>query len=141
MGDYTEITEGIRISVTPIYLKAQSMPHEGFYAWSYHVEIENKSSRTVQLLNRYWRITDGNGRVEEVRGEGVIGQQPVLHPNESFTYASWTHLSTPSGIMQGHYEMEEILDIPAAPDLRGAVFTVAVPAFSLDSDEQLKRPN
>lgn len=136
--DYSQTTENIRVTVTPEYLEGQSLPEEGFFAWAYRVEIENKGERAVQLINRYWRITDANGHVEEVRGPGVVGEQPILEPGETYNYASWTHLSTSGGLMEGHYEMEEI---PPITGIHGAHFTVAIPAFSLDSDEEMARPN
>lgn len=136
--DYTETTHGVCITVTTEYLPKESRPQEHFFAWSYQVRIENQSARTVQLLHRYWHITDGYGHVQEVRGPGVIGQQPVLRPGTSFNYASWTHLPSPNGLMRGHYEMQEIVDRPGSP---GEIFLTPVPAFSLDSDEQIARPN
>jgi ApaG protein len=124
---YEQETDGIKVSVEPIYLEDQSQPSEDHYVWAYQVTIENRSPQTVQLLNRHWRITDAQGRTEEVRGPGVVGEQPVLRPGESFEYTSGTPLSTPSGIMLGSYEME-------AED--GSAFDVAIPAFSLDSPHQ-----
>src|SRR3546814_9636376 len=97
------------------------------YVWAYQVRIENIGRETVQLRNRYWQITDAFGRVQEVRGPGVVGEQPVLQPGESFEYTSGTPLQTPSGIMVGTYEME-------AAD--GNHFDVDIPAFSLDSPHQ-----
>lgn len=138
MPDYSETTQGIRITVTPEYLPAQSQPEESFYAWSYHVHIENNSERPVQLINRYWRITDARGNAEEVRGPGVVGEQPVIVPGASFNYASWTPLPTSGGIMEGYYEMVEFTPIPG---IQGAHFTVTIPTFSLDSDEEMARPN
>jgi ApaG protein len=124
---YSETTQAIRVTVKPIYLEEQSSPSDNHYLWSYQVEIENLGNEVVQLLNRYWRITDSMGRVQEVRGSGVVGEQPTLGPGESFQYTSGTPLTTPSGIMVGTYEMES-----AAGDR----FDVAVPAFSLDSPHQ-----
>ena len=121
---YDETTKSIRVTVEPIYLDDQSSPSDNHYVWAYQVRIENQGDDTVQLLNRYWRITDALGRVQEVRGAGVVGEQPTLRPGEAFEYASGTPLPTPSGIMVGSYEMETA---------RGARFDVAVPAFSLDS--------
>ena len=121
---YDETTRSIRVTVEPIYLDDQSSPSDDHYVWAYQVRIENMGHDTVQLLHRYWRITDALGRVQEVRGAGVVGEQPTLKPGESFEYASGTPLPTPSGIMVGTYEME---------DAQGARFDVAVPAFSLDS--------
>ena len=121
---YNQTTKSICVSVEPIYLDDQSSPSDNHYVWAYQVRIENKGNDTVQLLNRYWHITDDQGRVQEVRGAGVVGEQPTLRPGESFEYASGTPLPTPSGIMVGSYEMETA---------QGSRFDVAVPAFSLDS--------
>ena len=124
---YAQETRGIRIVVRPTYLDAQSEPDEGRFVWAYQVRIENRGQETVQLLNRYWHITDAGGKVLEVRGPGVVGEQPVLTPGESFEYTSGTPLATPSGIMVGSYEM-------VRED--GARFDVAIPAFSLDSPHE-----
>ena len=129
---YAETTRGIRVEVQPIYLEDQSEPDEGRYVWAYKVRIQNAGEITVQLRNRYWRITDALGRVQEVRGPGVVGEQPVLHPGESFEYTSGCPLPTPSGIMLGSYQMH-------AED--GEVFDVTIPAFSLDSPHQPARVN
>ncbi len=124
---YQQTTDSIYISVKPVYLDDQSSPIENHYVWAYQVRIENQGDGTVQLINRYWRITDSLGRVQEVRGAGVVGEQPTLKPGEAFEYTSGTPLPTPSGIMVGSYEME---------DETGRRFDVAVPAFSLDSPHQ-----
>ena len=124
---YSATTQAIRVTVKPIYLEDQSSPGENHYVWAYQVEIKNLGDRVVQLLNRHWRITDSMGRVQEVRGAGVVGEQPTLGPGESFQYTSGTPLTTPSGIMVGTYEMESE---------SGERFDVAVPAFSLDSPHQ-----
>ena len=124
---YRETTEAIRVTVKPVYLEDQSSPVENHFVWAYQVQIENTGSETVQLLNRHWRITDSLGRQQEVRGAGVVGEQPRLAPGESFEYTSGTPLTTPSGIMVGTYEME-------CAD--GRRFCVAIPAFSLDSPHQ-----
>ena len=129
---YRSETRKIRITVQPAYLPEQSAPEENYYFWSYTVNIRNQVSETVQLLSRYWRITDAAGRVQEVRGAGVVGEQPILKPGESFEYTSGTPLSTPSGIMVGSYRME----LPS-----GEMFEVAIPAFSLDSPHQMVRLN
>ena len=129
---YSEITRSIKVSVKPFYLEDQSSPAEGRYVWAYHVRIENRGLETVQLRNRHWQITDSRGQMQEVRGAGVIGEQPVLAPGESFEYTSGTPLQTPSGIMVGSYEMET---------RGGDSFWVRVPAFSLDSPHQAVRLN
>jgi ApaG protein len=99
------------------------LPQSGRYFWSYTIEIANLGEETVTLLSRYWKITDGNGKIQEVRGEGVVGEQPTIGPGSSFTYTSGCPLETPQGIMVGTYVME-------GPG--GELFTVDIPAFSLD---------
>lgn len=121
---YSETTRSIRISVEPFYVAEQSEPAQERWVFGYRVTIENQGAETVRLLSRYWRITDGLGRVVEVRGEGVVGEQPRLEPGESFRYTSGTPLPTPSGIMVGSYQM-------TTGD--GERFEVAIPAFSLDA--------
>tara|TARA_Y100000813_G_C24126066_1_gene335190 strand:- start:392 stop:805 length:414 start_codon:yes stop_codon:yes gene_type:complete len=125
---YSQVTRDILISVVPQFLPEQSTPGDNRYVWAYTVRIENQGADTVQLLNRYWRITDAMGTSHEVRGEGVVGEQPVLAPGESFEYTSGTPLATPSGVMVGSYEMESRSS--------GDFFDVAVPAFSLDSPHE-----
>jgi len=129
---YSQTTNSIRITVQPTYLDDQSSPGDNRFVWAYHVRIENQGSETVRLLTRYWRITDALGRVQEVRGAGVVGEQPVLEPGGAFEYTSGTPLPTPSGIMAGSYEMEAS---------GGDRFAVAIPAFSLDSPHQTGRLN
>ena len=129
---YAETTRSIHVTVKPYYLEDQSSPTDGRYVWAYHVRIENRGEETVQLRRRHWRITDAMGRVQEVRGPGVVGEQPVLAPGQSYEYTSGTPLPTPSGIMVGSYEME----LP-----NGESFAVAIPAFSLDSPHQPRRLN
>jgi ApaG protein len=129
---YSETTRGITVTVEPFYLEDQSSPAENHYVWAYRVKISNGGVETVQLRRRHWRITDGRGQVQEVRGPGVVGEQPVLGPGESFEYTSGTPLPTPSGIMVGTYEMET---------RRGESFAVQIPAFSLDSPHQQVRLN
>jgi len=129
---YSEITRSIKVTVKPFYLEDQSSPTENHYVWAYHVQIENQGSETVQLRRRHWRITDGLGRVQDVRGPGVVGEQPVLAPGDSFEYTSAAPLTTPSGIMVGTYEMQ-------TP--QGESFEIAIPAFSLDSPHQAVKLN
>ncbi len=129
---YKCTTSGITVIVEPSYLDDQSSPADGHYVWKYHVRIENRSPGIVQLRSRYWRITDALGRVQEVRGAGVVGEQPVLQPGEAFEYTSGTPLQTPSGIMVGRYQME---------DADGRGFEIEIPAFSLDSPYQPKKLN
>ncbi|MHA1113549.1 MAG: Co2+/Mg2+ efflux protein ApaG [Alphaproteobacteria bacterium] len=127
---YSSITRSIQVTVEPVYLEDQSSPEDGHYVWAYHVSIENQGGETVQLRKRYWRITDSGGRCQEVRGAGVVGEKPTLRPGESFEYTSGTPLGTPSGIMEGRYEMF---------NSTGESFEVTIPAFSLDSPHELAR--
>ena len=129
---YSETTRSIKVTVKPFYLEEQSSPTDNHYVWAYQVRIENTGGETVQLRRRHWRITDSAGHMQEVRGPGVVGEQPVLAPGESFEYTSGTPLATPSGIMVGSYEMET---------RGGESFEVAIPAFSLDSPHQAIRLN
>lgn len=129
---YTEKTREIEVRVKPIYLEDQSSPHENHFVWAYHITIENQGRETVQLLSRHWRITDSLGRVQEVRGGGVVGEQPVLPPGKAFEYTSGTPLTTPSGIMVGSFGMEAE---------GGERFDINVPAFSLDSPHEAKQLN
>lgn len=121
---YSAVTSNIQVTVMPEFLADRSNPAESEFFWMYTVEIANLSQTTVQLASRHWEITDANGRVEHVRGPGVVGEQPVLRPGDSFRYTSGCPLTTPSGIMVGSYRM--VAD-------SGAGFDVAIPAFSLDS--------
>jgi ApaG protein len=127
---FHKTTRDISVTVRPIFLEDQSKPDEGKFFWAYRVRIENLGQRTVQLLTRYWRITEATGKIVEVRGEGVVGEQPILEPGESFEYTSGTPLGTPSGFMVGAYGMV---------DDEGGGFEVDVPAFSLDSPHQTIR--
>ena len=129
---YTATTHNIRVSVQPVYLTGQSLPKEQHYVWAYTVRIENKGEQTVQLMNRHWHITDGRGAVQQVRGPGVVGVQPTLKPGEVYQYVSGAALHTSSGLMRGAYELHTE---------GGDRFLVDIPAFSLDSPDQLQRPN
>lgn len=120
---YEQESGGVRISVSPDYLEDESDPEEGRYVWAYTVEIENTGDAPVQLMSRKWVITDALGRTEHVQGPGVIGEQPVIQPGESFRYTSGAPLSTPSGFMTGSYEMRRD---------NGEHFAAAIPGFSLD---------
>ena len=123
-GNYVEITREITVTVDPIFLDHESDPESKLYFWAYHVVIKNNGKQTVQLISRYWRITNALGTLQEVRGDGVVGEQPVLKPGQSFEYTSGTPLSTSSGIMGGNYQM-------ISKD--GENFEINIPTFSLDS--------
>ena len=124
---YSLTTHDIRVTVKPVYLEEQSSPEDGQYVWAYQVRIENLGEETVRLRNRFWSITDAHGRTQEVRGPGVVGEQPLLRPGDSCEYTSGCPLPTPSGVMLGSYEMEAS---------NGERYDVAIPAFSLDSPHQ-----
>ncbi len=98
-------TEGIRITPQPAYWPERSSPEAGQFAFMYTIEIANVGTEPAQLRSRHWIITDANGRVEEVRGLGVVGKQPRLEPGETFEYTSWAMLRTPFGTMRGSYSM------------------------------------
>lgn len=121
---YEAVTRKIRVRVRPEYVADQSAPEDNYFFWAYTVEISNLGNETVQLKSRVWKITDGNGRTEEVRGPGVVGEQPKLSPGESYSYSSGCPLKTPQGLMVGSYQMV---------DAAGRMFDIAIPAFSLDS--------
>lgn len=112
----------IRVQVTTAYLDEQSSPSEQRYVFSYTITIRNEGQRAAQLLTRHWIITDANGRVKEVRGEGVVGEQPRLEPGQGFRYSSGAVLETPVGTMEGSYQMV---------DAEGQHFDAAIPAFRL----------
>jgi ApaG protein len=120
---YQATTRAIRVTVEPTFLDAESSPDKDQYFWAYRIEIANLGKEVVQLRTRHWRITDANGRTEEVNGAGVVGKQPVLKPGETFSYTSGCPLSTASGIMAGTYRMQND---------KGETFLVEIPAFSLD---------
>ena len=120
---YEAETDGIVVRVRPSYLAGQSDPDAGRWVWAYQVEIVNLTGVSVQLMARRWVITDARGHVEEVRGPGVIGEQPTIAPGESYSYASGCPLGTASGSMVGGYAMT---------DANGREFEATIPAFSLD---------
>jgi ApaG protein len=105
MYDSEATTRGVAVAVRSNYVAERSQPLQGRWFFSYHIRISNHGSVPVQLLNRHWVITDAHGRVEEVRGPGVIGEQPHLEPGESFEYTSFCPLPSPFGTMEGSYEM------------------------------------
>jgi ApaG protein len=121
---YSTVTRDIQITVLPEFVPERSDADESTYFWAYTVEIANQGNLTVQLTARHWKMTDANGRLEEVQGPGVVGEQPILKPGETFRYTSGTNMTTPSGIMTGTYRMVNEM---------GDVFDAEIPVFSLDS--------
>jgi len=122
------VTDDIRVEVMSSYSPENSRPLEGEWVFQYTVRITNQGSTTVQLLSRHWVITDGAMQIEEVKGPGVVGKQPILGPGESFKYSSWCPLKTPTGMMYGTYEMARTdgshFDIEIAPFALKARYTV-----------------
>ncbi|MEY2757806.1 MAG: hypothetical protein RIR33_1584 [Pseudomonadota bacterium] len=129
---YEAETNGVCIRVRPVFMQAESSPADDHFLWAYHVEIENRGGRTLQLMTRHWRITDGDGRIQHVDGAGVVGKQPILRPGARFEYSSGCPLTTPSGMMQGAYRFE---------DETGASVEAQIPLFALDSPYDVRRPN
>jgi ApaG protein len=121
----TAHTNGIMVTVKSEYIPERSSLSSRQFAFAYTVRIENQGEETAQLRSRHWIITDGNGSVQEVRGEGVVGAQPVLRPGENFEYTSWCVLATPSGTMRGTYQM--VTDRGQAFDADIAPFRLALP--------------
>ena len=115
------------MSVLPTYLEARSSPDNSQYFWAYRVIIENHGKETVQLLNRHWMISNARGELTEVKGAGVVGEQPILKPGESYEYTSGAPLNTTSGMMGGAYQMESE---------SGERFDIEIPTFSLDRPNQ-----
>lgn len=120
---YKSNTNGIEVVVKPEYIDSQTTNGNNFFVWAYHVVIENKSNDTFQLINRYWKIIDENGAIQEIEGVGAVGEQPIIAPNDNFKYSSGVHLRNPSGIMSGYYGMKKS---------DGEIINVKIPAFSLD---------
>jgi len=123
---YRAVTRNIEVVVTPRFIPDRSSPDESYFFWAYTIAITNRSTETVQLKTRHWRITDANGRRQEVRGAGVVGEEPVLKAGEAFEYTSGVPLQTPSGFMAGTYGMVSS---------SGERFDIEIPAFSLDSGD------
>ncbi len=121
---YSATTNDVQITVWPEFVDSKSSVIGDLYIWSYHIRIENKKQESLQLTSRYWRIIDEKGAVQEVNGEGVVGEQPIIAPNSSYQYSSGVHLRYPSGIMMGQYKMKKVEG--------GEAFEVTIPTFSLD---------
>jgi ApaG protein len=123
---YEKQTKDILVCAEPLFLEEHSSPEEYYYVWAYTIKIENKGDQQIQLLNRHWIITDANGHSQEVKGEGVVGEQPVLKPGESYVYTSGAPLSTSSGFMKGSYQMQYD---------DGSIIDVQIPTFILDNPD------
>jgi ApaG protein len=121
---YSAETKGVVVRVAVNYLADQSEPARGRWFWAYHIRLENEGALDVQLLTRRWLITDGRGARHRVAGEGVVGVQPLIEPGGSYDYVSGCPLDTPTGAMEGSYQMI---------DAEGRAFDVAIPRFALTS--------
>jgi ApaG protein len=121
---YRTVTRKVEVTVTPHFVPERSSPGDGYFFWAYTIDITNLGPETVQLKTRHWRITDALGRLQEVKGPGVVGEEPLLKPGDSFEYTSGVPLPTPSGFMAGSYGMVTA---------EGELFDIEIPAFSLDS--------
>lgn len=124
---YKKISDNVEISVESFFLEEQSNPRENHFVWAYRVTIQNLSKTRIQLKSRHWRIVDSSGHIQEISGDGVVGEQPTLDPGETYEYTSGTPLTTPSGIMGGTYFMSHA---------NGNEFEAEVPTFSLDSPHE-----
>src|SRR5688500_11371260 len=129
---YRTVTRRIEVQVAPRYLADRSSPANGYFFWAYTITLTNRGGETVQLKTRRWRITDANGKLQEVRGAGVVGEQPVLKPGANYEYTSGVPLPTPSGFMTGSYGM-----VTEA----GEPFDIAIPTFSLDLPREARTLN
>jgi ApaG protein len=124
---YRAITREIEVKAAPRFMADRSSPENGYFFWAYTITLTNQGRETVQLKTRHWRITDAHGRLQEVRGAGVVGEEPVLKPGENYEYTSGVPLPTPSGFMVGTYGMVTETGEP---------FDIDIPAFSLDLPQE-----
>jgi ApaG protein len=126
---YSKSTKNIRVTVEPIFNDRLSIEEESKYIWDYNISIENLSNTTIQLLERFWKITDSMGNVTNISGEGVIGTKPIIKNGSCFTYSSYTVIKTSSGFMEGFYLVKTE---------NGNFFEIAIPVFSLDEPSEEK---
>src|SRR4051794_21371990 len=129
---YCAVTRQIEVRVKPRFLAERSSPENGYFFWAYTITLTNLGQETVQLKTRHWRITDATGRLQEVRGAGVVGEQPVIKPGQNYEYTSGVPLPTPSGFMVGSYGMVTETGEP---------FDIDIPAFSLDMPQDSRTIN
>ncbi|MCB1473183.1 MAG: Co2+/Mg2+ efflux protein ApaG [Rhodobiaceae bacterium] len=129
---FRAVTHGFEVSAEPTYCRERSQPEDNRHFWTYTITIRNGGGEPAQLVARHWDIVDERGQRQVVDGPGVVGEQPVLAPGESFRYTSGVPLTTPSGMMRGHYRMRAS---------GGREFDIAIPAFSLDSPNMNRRAN
>ena len=120
---YRAVTRKIEVKVTPRFIADRSSPANGYYFWAYTINLANRGGETVQLKTRHWRITDAAGKLQEVKGAGVVGEEPTLKPGETYEYTSGVPLQTASGFMTGSYGMLS---------QSGERFDIEIPTFALD---------
>ncbi len=120
---YKATTHGITVTAIPVYIDERSQPANDQHFWAYRINIKNYSDKSVTLISRYWHITDATGHWEEVRGEGVVGEQPEIPPGHEYTYTSGCPLQASSGMMMGNYQMK---------CENGEMLEIEIPAFPLD---------
>jgi ApaG protein len=130
---YTLTTNSVQVTVTPIFLPDQSLPKKDIYVWAYNVEISNLGKSTIKLLRRHWEVIDSEGHISIVEGDGVVGEQPIIKPKESYKYSSGTFLNTGSGVMKGYYTISK--------GIKKKEFLVEIPTFSLDSPFETHKPS
>jgi len=126
-GIYEKITGDVRVTALPVYMEQESMPDKHSYTWAYIINIANLGDKDIQLVNRHWQITNARGHIEEVKGSGVVGEQPIIKAGSMFEYTSGTTLTTPSGFMGGSYNMLKGNDM----------FSVEIPTFALDTADKI----
>jgi ApaG protein len=124
---YTATTSNVQITVWPEFIDSKSSAIGDLFIWAYHVRIDNRNTESLKLISRYWRIIDEKGIIQEVNGEGIVGEQPIITPGASYQYSSGVHLRYPSGIMTGQYKMQKL-----GTETIGETFDVKIPNFSLD---------
>jgi ApaG protein len=129
---FSQTTYNIEVKVQPSFIEHQSVPEDELYVWSYQVEIANRGLETIRLRSRHWKIVNARGEMAEVHGEGIVGKQPLIPPGGSWTYVSYTNLTSASGVMYGAYACEKD---------SGELISIDIPVFSLDSPYQLNFPN
>jgi ApaG protein len=129
---YRAVTRQIEVKASPSFMPEKSSPDNGYFFWAYTITLTNLGRETVQLKTRHWRITDANGRLQEVRGAGVVGETPVLRPGQNYEYTSGVPLPTSSGFMVGTYGMVTET---------GEAFDIDIPAFSLDLPQDTRTLN
>ncbi len=127
---YRAVTHGFQVDVEPLYLEEKSSQSDHRFVFAYRVRIKNLSAPTAQLISRHWVIRDATGRIEEVRGDGVVGEQPILAAGHAHDYTSFSQIETPTGTMRGTYLMRALVPVPGVP----GEFEITIPEFKLQTE-------